>query len=248
MFQSPHGDSFLSDQPAPPATTGKPSGFNPLTGIRSFLTPRSRLRRRYTIFRFNPLTGIRSFLTVGLAERAVNDEEFHTFQSPHGDSFLSDGTMRPKWEKVYVEGFNPLTGIRSFLTPSTRHGPRRGSQWFQSPHGDSFLSDQRVEVNRTLQHTMERFNPLTGIRSFLTEQHGVTIGHQKPIRFNPLTGIRSFLTAWHVGLRNDHRYRFNPLTGIRSFLTMSGIRWTARAVATFQSPHGDSFLSDPARP
>ena len=39
------------------------------------------------------------------------------FQSPHGDSFFSDETNMD-WMKVAqkMAGFNPLTGIRSFLT------------------------------------------------------------------------------------------------------------------------------------
>ena len=38
------------------------------------------------------------------------------------------------------------------------------------------------------------FNPLTGIRSFLTEGFGRSIDWTEPEGFNPLTGIRSFLT------------------------------------------------------
>ena len=39
--------------------------------------------------------------------------------------------------------------------------------------------------------------------------------------FNPLTGIRSFLTQTKIALSiiDDRTMRFNPLTGIRSFLT-----------------------------
>ena len=112
-------------------------------------------------------------------------------------------------------GFNPLTGIRSFLTrlPGMRCG--------------GFASTC--------------FNPLTGIRSFLTRLPGMRCGGFASTCFNPLTGIRSFLTYWRVDHADNKAQGFNPLTGIRSFLTkQSGP--SARAQSPFQSPHGDSFL------
>ena len=61
--------------------------------------------------------------------------------------------------------------------------------------------------------------------------------------FNPLTGIRSFLTKPdRRGLAADP-HGFNPLTGIRSFLTERK-RFNGRLFCVFQSPHGDSFFSD----
>ena len=38
------------------------------------------------------------------------------FQSPHGDSFFSDLKQVEYVTHAYGFGFNPLTGIRSFLT------------------------------------------------------------------------------------------------------------------------------------
>ena len=63
---------------------------------------------------FNPLTGIRSFLTFRrIAHHHIRSP---SFQSPHGDSFFSD-TMLADWQPAAISGrFNPLTGIRSFLT------------------------------------------------------------------------------------------------------------------------------------
>jgi len=87
-FQSPHGDSFFSDlsvRPVPPSPSAR---FNPLTGIRSFLTYTYPLRKRDRCTRFNPLTGIRSFLTVNQGNFASLAQGL--FQSPHGDSFFSD--------------------------------------------------------------------------------------------------------------------------------------------------------------
>ena len=42
--------------------------------------------------------------------------------------------------------------------------------------------------------------------------------------FNPLTGIRSFLTRQYFAYVTDSYSGFNPLTGIRSFLTPSNFR------------------------
>ena len=41
--------------------------------------------RKQQMIRFNPLTGIRSFLTILVGRLFM-------FQSPHGDSFFSDGS------------------------------------------------------------------------------------------------------------------------------------------------------------
>ena len=62
-------------------------------------------------------------------------------------------------------GFNPLTGIRSFLTHRKSHQTPKKNK-FQSPHGDSFFSD--AEIKTAYETEADSFNPLTGIRSFLT--------------------------------------------------------------------------------
>ena len=66
-----------------------PLGFNPLAGIRCFLTFEQRLRENWADNSFNPLAGIRCFLTVTVVMRLAS----------------SAG-----------HGFNPLAGIRCFLT------------------------------------------------------------------------------------------------------------------------------------
>ena len=68
------------------------------------------------------------------------------FQSPHGDSFFSDATVLVTGGRQYNHGFNPLTGIRSFLT-------KRVKGWIGSLESG--------------------FNPLTGIRSFLTQHESI---------------------------------------------------------------------------
>ena len=90
--------------------------------------------------------------------------------------------------------FNPLTGIRCFLT-----------QMLKAKTVDEELG----------------FNPLTGIRCFLTPGRRSGIGYWTDARFNPLTGIRCFLT-YQTMLDNGHTIEgFNPLTGIRCFLTFA---------------------------
>ena len=116
------------------------ASFNPLTGIRSFLTRTQAERTGEVEGGFNPLTGIRSFLT-----RSATPCPSHP-----------------------SSGFNPLTGIRSFLTvdPSGHYINKEGT--FQSPHGDSFFSDFSRTFSISITQEPYRFNPLTGIRSFLT--------------------------------------------------------------------------------
>ena len=92
--------------------------------------------------RFNPLTGIRCFLTWWQIQTDSNLKHPPRFQSPHGDSLFSDLHPKTNWHSKGGRGFNPLMGIRCFLTWST----------------------QRVA---SIRHRLG-FNPLTGIRCFLT--------------------------------------------------------------------------------
>ena len=104
-------------------------GFNPLTGIRSFLTQaRQRGNTLPCNLRFNPLTGIRSFLTNNVW--MFGDELTPEFQSPHGDSFFSDAAILALivWLVRNEFRFNPLTGIRSFLTQRNSRQPQRNSR------------------------------------------------------------------------------------------------------------------------
>ena len=86
---------------------------------------------------------------------------------------------------------------------------------FQSPHEDSFFSDP--------------------IKARDWWAYGVC--------FNPLTRIRSFLTEISTPL-STLRYSFNPLTRIRSFLTDRCLSRLNEMEEEFQSPHEDSFFSD----
>ena len=68
------------------------------------------------------------------------------FQSPCGDSLFSDQCVDRLNELQADEGFNPLAGIRCFLT---RHLAKADSRsllpyLFQSPCGDSLFSDVRT--------------------------------------------------------------------------------------------------------
>ena len=72
------------------------------------------------LLRFNPLTGIRSFLTHSTTGAGTTYTDARTFQSPHGDSFLSDYTNQTITTRRDEMSFNPLTGIRSFLTTQSK--------------------------------------------------------------------------------------------------------------------------------
>ena len=63
------------------------------------------------------------------------------------------------------------------------------------------------------------FNPLTGIRCFLTRLGRYQIPEAWPVCFNPLAGIRCFLTDILVEVYGLDVKSFNPLAGIRCFLT-----------------------------
>ena len=63
--------------------------FNPLAGIRCFLTEVEDMDCIFFTPRFNPLAGIRCFLTPGASPRQPKRRQF---QSPSGDSLFSDAT------------------------------------------------------------------------------------------------------------------------------------------------------------
>ena len=91
-------------------------------------------------------------------------------------------------------GFNPLAGIRCFLTISSRE--------------------------RTALELASSFNPLAGIRCFLTVKRGPSpLIDLRLEGFNPLAGIRCFLTRSCVHRGFVWQSCFNPLAGIRCFLT-----------------------------
>ena len=62
------------------------------------------------------------------------------FQSPSGDSLFSD-LIRLE-EKAQQQRFNPLAGIRCFLTQLYRVLGEDEDGEFQSPSGDSLFSDR----------------------------------------------------------------------------------------------------------
>ncbi len=64
---------------------------------------------------------------------------------------------------------------------------------FQSPHGDSLFSDLTSKIIQRKSNT--GFNPLTGIRCFLTCGVIDKFWNSFDVCFNPLTGIRCFLTG-----------------------------------------------------
>ena len=117
-FQSPSGDSLFSDSGTDCSDAGEqPTRFNPLAGIRCFLTSSSIFANRSTVF-----------------------------QSPSGDSLFSD--PHPLDEALYLREsgfthrFNPLAGIRCFLTWHIYFGRMAHGRGFQSPSGDSLFSDE----------------------------------------------------------------------------------------------------------
>ena len=71
-------------------------------------------------------------------------------------------------------GFNPLAGIRCFLTLLGNTKIDYDKELFQSPSGDSLFSDQN-DVLYLQSSSLPRFNPLAGIRCFLTVSCGVTV-------------------------------------------------------------------------
>ena len=64
----------------------------------------------------------------------------------------------------------------------------------------------------------EGFNPLAGIRCFLT-MYNKPGDRELVMSFNPLAGIRCFLTCCPDSFLDSFVYCFNPLAGIRCFLT-----------------------------
>ena len=118
--------------------------------------------------------------------------------------------------------FNPLAGIRCFLT-LFRHGPIEATIWvFQSPSGDSLFSDRDGVVRQS--HCRYGFQSPSGDSLFSdlsAQEHRRHSGERLDIGFNPLAGIRCFLTIYYLTFSlKTPRIRFNPLAGIRCFLTL----------------------------
>ena len=91
------------------------------------------------------------------------------FQSPSGDSLFSDPLAEKNFSIEQVDCFNPLAGIRCFLTELVSQVTKSQRDSFQSPSGDSLFSDICLTWrNRSVEDSSHRFNPLAGIRCFLT--------------------------------------------------------------------------------
>ena len=218
LFQSPSGDSLFSDEESRAERTSAAAAFQSPSGDSLFSDDNKKPAFAGKHQRFNPLAGIRCFLTADVSA-ILNAPEADMFQSPSGDSLFSDGIETNSFAGS-DDGFNPLAGIRCFLTPLNI----------------CFL--QHLQVIG--------FNPLAGIRCFLTAYDILSLISRYLVGFNPLAGIRCFLTNTGSKIENDLLKSFNPLAGIRCFLTAILCN-TPCCIAGFQSPSGDSLFSDKIR-
>jgi len=218
------------------------ASFNPLTGIRSLLTSSFICRSITRSNCFNPLTGFRSHLTFYLV--MPDGRQIYRFPSSYGDSFFSDETSSGGFDHgVVTMRFQSPHGDSFFSDIANRRCSEAPAARFQSPHGDSFFSDDGQWALRT-GTTDPGFQSPHG-DSFFSDIRTAFGRYPPPLRFNPLTGIRSFLTEYAPeAMEGDQWLSFNPLTGIRSFLTSESHKSRPRPLLAFQSPHGDSFLSD----
>ena len=70
-----------------------------------------------------------------------------TFQSPSGDSLFSDPIQIDRVYKEEIYCFNPLAGIRCFLTRRVVCLIDVSLRGFQSPCGDSLFSDEGISTH-----------------------------------------------------------------------------------------------------
>ena len=174
--------------------------FNPLAGIRCFLTLFCLVSATFFLaIGFNPLAGIRCFLTTQ-QESGETNRRTATFQSPSGDSLFSD-----PWEtycSIYRrQAFQSPSGDSLFSDPlHQRDVPWFRGSAFQSPSGDSLFSDT-MEFESTVRD--ESFNPLAGIRCFLTSpiRRGLTL---EICTFQSPSGD-SLFSDHHIGEKHDAR-------------------------------------------
>ena len=114
---------------------------------------------------FNPLAGIRCFLTR--IHGIHGCKAMYLFQSPSGDSLFSDRRDGYVESAEFDQRFNPLAGIRCFLTELHARVAENKAWGFQSPSGDSLFSDHSLGYHGPATRD-PCFNPLAGIRCFLT--------------------------------------------------------------------------------
>ena len=118
--------------------------FNPLAGIRCFLTARPPGQRPGVQMGFNPLAGIRCFLTT-LYRVTDSVDSWYRFQSPSGDSLFSDVTQL---FSVHLSEFKFQSPSGDSLFSDALDCCRSvvAVDWFQSPSGDSLFSDAKVTL------------------------------------------------------------------------------------------------------
>ena len=153
---------------------------------------------------------------------AFRPYQAQAFQSPSGDSLFSDPHQAPQQNQAWrLRRFQSPSGDSLFSDVSAGVTTTAPPKRFQSPSGDSLFSDLFV-LRKILDNTLEGFNPLAGIRCFLTPSRRQLPAASRTIGFNPLAGIRCFLTlhAPHLSAPLDWPASFNPLAGIRCFLTV----------------------------
>ena len=117
--------------------------FNPLAGIRCFLTQLQVDETGYfSVDSFNPLAGIRCFLTGrGWAAKGGLAE---TFQSPSGDSLFSDRVCTGAGFRSCNQ-FQSPSGDSLFSDEQSEKYIIKNDDEFQSPSGDSLFSDRRTK-------------------------------------------------------------------------------------------------------
>ena len=168
-------------------------GFNPLTRIRSSLTKSRIVESKAKVKAFQSPHEDSFFSDARTWTLNSPTTTLIPFQSPHEDSFFSD------LEKWLVRRMRIGVVFQSphedsfFSDESARFDAEADMDAFQSPHEDSFFSDALEDARADAEADMG-FNPLTRIRSSLTNSE---MNERKPtvlVGFNPLTRIRSSLT------------------------------------------------------
>jgi len=81
-----------------------------------------------------------------LISRLCLEKGNNVFQSPGGDSLFSDRSQGTESPSTSPTNFNPLAGIRCFLTWKLYEGWGDPTEGFQSPGGDSLFSDDLPEA------------------------------------------------------------------------------------------------------
>ena len=123
--------------------------------------------------------------------------------------------------RTFYSGFNPLTGIRCFLTGCGQRSGPPGGDMFQSPHGDSLFSERRMT---------KIYTNVVGLA--LQSPHGDSLFSDG--RLMPF------------GKLGEAELEFQSPHGDSLFSdTLEKVDgWELTKTAKFQSPHGDSLFPD----